>query len=222
MEETKNKLEQPLTSNLNSQCEKSMSNIESRAEVSEDKNGSNNFFGKFKSGEELLKAYNFLQSDYTRKCQALAESEKQLEDKEKEIKNNIPPQEVLNKVKNKQEEFYSSFPEAKEFAKVLEEKVKGKDFLQDSNPFLQVWQEFKQENFISPSKLIEDEKFLQNYVYGNKKITDKILKDYFNSLQKESSPVLISAQPGSKTILSPVKRPKTIEEAGKIASDMFL
>ena len=30
-------------------------------------------FGKFKNGEALLEAYNNLQSDYTKKCQALAE-----------------------------------------------------------------------------------------------------------------------------------------------------
>ena len=221
MENIENKLEQPNTQQTHSQCEKSMSDIDNRAEVDEKLNGSNKIFGKFKSGEELLKAYNNLQSDYTRKCQALAVTEKQLEDKERENKNNVPPQEVLNKARQMQKEFYCIYPEAKEFDNALQEKIKGCDFLLDENPYLQAWQEYKQENFVSPSRLVKDENFLQNYVYNNTHITQTILKQYFSSLQKEESPVLIASQPSSKTILSPASKPKTIEAASKIASDMF-
>lgn len=220
MEETTNKLEQPSFETSNSQCEKSKSDSENGAEFEAGKNGSNINFGKFKSGEELLKAYNLLQSDYTRKCQALAVTEKQLEDKENESKN-VPPQEVFEKAKQKQKEFYLLCPDAKEFESVLEEKVKGSDFLNNSNPYLTAWQEYKQENFLSPKKLISDENFLNSYIYNNPTIAGEILRRYFSSLQKEEAPILIASQPGSKTVLSIAKKPKTIEEAGKIASDMF-
>ena len=55
----------------------------------------------------------------------------------------------------------------------------------------------------------------------DKKIQDKILSNYFSSINFNSSPNLIANQKGSSVVLTNVNKPKSIREAGKLVEDMF-
>ena len=121
--------------------------------------------GKFKDAQALLDAYNNLQSDYTKKCQALSSLQKNLKENEGE----------------------------------------------------QPSPEREKEDLSSEDRI----KLLQDYVYNNSDFRDKLLAKYFDDIILPKSPRLIGSDRGSDTIVSPVSKPKTLEEAGKIVRDML-
>ena len=59
------------------------------------------------------------------------------------------------------------------------------------------------------------------YISNSISTKTKILNDYFSSIQSFSSPTLIANQKGNQTVLSPYEKPKTLKEAGKIASELL-
>ncbi len=121
--------------------------------------------GKFKDAQALLDAYNNLQSDYTKKCQALSSLQKNLKENEGE---NPSPNETAGEISS-------------------EDRIK----------------------------------LLQNYVYNNLEFRDKLLAKYFDDIILPKSPRLIGSDRGSDTVVSPVAKPKTLEDAGKIVRDML-
>lgn len=246
-------------------------------------------FGKFKSGEALLEAYNNLQSDYTKKCQALAElkqeksqltlnGEKSLslnenqmgtnenqmgtnensilkmqenansgeENKDLVLNDFLTKEQQLNKnsetekfetnkslteenlgatnLQNTKEflsyakKFFEQNPTASDFKNQLFDLVK---LDKGDNPLEDAWKEFASKNYFDFKKVLSNPEFLQKYVYDNEQIKTKILNDYFSSIQSFSSPTLIANQKGNQTVLSPYEKPKTLKEAGKIASELL-
>ena len=237
--ENKTQLEQPFliekTLNLNSQGNQGLQeelkekntleeNLKNGAEFNKEdilsEDGSNNNLGKFKNSESLLTSYNNLQSDYTKKCQALKELQKQVED-EKLLKQN--ENKFAEEFENLSNKFFEANPKAKKYEKALTDLIlKDKDLKQTNSPFESAWLRFLENNYLSHDELISDENFLKNYIFNNEKIKSQILTDYFSNLKINSSPILISNQKGSKTIVSPTTKPKTIGEAGKLAEELFL
>lgn len=181
--------------------------------------GSNNL-GKFKNSDSLLSSYNALQSDYTKKCQALKELTKQIEEQ------NLLKLEEENKQKEFEKNsktFFENNLRAKKFEKELTQMIlKDKELSLSQTPFETAWKKFLENNFYTPDELISDQNFLKNYVFNSEKIKEQIISQYFSGLKINSTPILISNQKGSKTILSPVDKPKSIKDAGKLAEEMFL
>ena len=66
-----------------------------------------------------------------------------------------------------------------------------------------------------PCNMINDEEFLNNYVYSNEKIINKIVADYLDSLVSIQVPQTIAK--GGNCYVSPTYRPRTLDEAGKMA-----
>ena len=66
-----------------------------------------------------------------------------------------------------------------------------------------------------PCNIINDEDFLNNYVYQNEGIINKIVSDYLDSLVSIKIPQTISK--GGNSYVSPTYRPRTLNEAGKMA-----
>lgn len=241
-------------------------------------------FGKFKNGEALLEAYNNLQSDYTKKCQALAElkqeksqlnlnGEKSLSLNENQMGTNensilkmqenansgencnknivlndfLTKEQKLNKNSEETEKFETNkslieenlgatnLQNTKEFLiyakKFFEQNPTASDFKNQlfdlvkldkgDNPLEDAWKEFASKNYFDFKKVLSNPEFLQKYVYDNEQIKTKILNDYFSSIQSFSSPTLIANQKGNQTVLSPYEKPKTLKEAGKIASELL-
>ena len=211
MEELKNILEQPQT-NVSSQGEEISQNVNKRVE--ETLEGSK--FGKFKNAEALFEAYNNLQADYTKKCQTLSclqNNEKA--NGEKSTPSNYNYTEYANN-------FFANNPNAKKYEdKLLKIIVEDKEVASDTNPLNSAWNKFVNSKFLDEEELVNNEEFLQKYIFSNETIKNKIIQNYFNSLNIPKSPTLISSQKGSESVLSSVTKPKTIKEARKLVEEMF-
>lgn len=131
------------------------------------------FLGKFKDAGSLFIAYNNLQSDYTRKCQALSSLQKKIRDKVDELS-------LENPQKKGEEE-------------IVKEKL----------------------------STLEKDTLLQEYIFSNEELKSKILAKYFDEIYLPKSPKLIGGDRGSGPILSPMSKPKTLEQAETLVRDMF-
>lgn len=148
-------------------------------------------FGKFKSAESLFEGYQQLEKEFTKKCQVLKKLENRAE-------NN---QQILEKMLQINPDLSCFADELKnvsgveEFAIKLAETLTGK--------------------INEPCNMINDEEFLNNYVYSNEKIINKIVADYLDSLVSIQVPQTIAK--GGNCYVSPTYRPRTLDEAGKMA-----
>ena len=169
--------------------------------------GSKEDFGKFKDAESLLKAYNNLEAEFTKKSQRLAEIETQ---NEMATKQQVRQAEIDKKVN----EFVAKFDIVKPFSSALKESlINGEANLEE------VAVRLLTNNYKSADDYINDDEFLNNYVYSNTKIKDKIVKDYLSKITQNSP---IKMETGLANIsLSPPKIPKTIKEAGMLAKTII-
>ncbi len=148
-------------------------------------------FGKFKSAESLFEGYQQLEKEFTKKCQVLKKLEGRAD-------NN---QQILEKMLQINPDLSCFADELKnacgveEFAIKLAETLTGK--------------------IHEPCNMINDEEFLNNYVYSNEKIINKIVADYLDSLVSIQVPQTIAK--GGNCYVSPTYRPRTLDEAGKMA-----
>ncbi len=213
MMEYKENLEQPLQ-NVSSQGEEVSQNKIDRVDET---NTQGSKYGKFKNADDLLNAYNNLQTDYTKKCQTLSKLQKEEKDNET-LTPNIPNFNWVEKA----EEFFAINAKAKkyenELARII---VEDKEVASSHDPLNSAWNKFLNSKFLDEEELINNADFLQKYVFNNSNIKNKIVQDYFNSLNISKTPTLIASQKGSESVLSPVTKPKTIKEARKLVEDIF-
>ena len=169
--------------------------------------GSNATFGKFKDAESLLKAYSSLEAEFTKKSQKLAtlESEKLLNEQAKQ---------KTEENERKVEEFITKFEFAKPFSSALKESLatnKDADLNQEAMRLIA-------NNYKSAESYAKDEEFLNNYIFSNQEIKDKIVKDYLSKVT-QNSPIKMSG--GTNISLTPPFTPSTIQEAGKMAKTII-
>jgi predicted nuclease with TOPRIM domain len=169
--------------------------------------GSNEKYGKFKDAESLVKAYTNLEAEFTKKSQRLAS----LENAEEE-RNLAKAKE--DEVNQKVEEFVTKFEIARPFSSALKETL-SKD---ETVPIETIAMGIIANNYKSAGDYATDDEFLNNYIYSNADIKDKIVKDYLSNLT-QNSPIKVDM---SATIpLTPPRIPTTIAEAGKIAKSII-
>jgi len=171
-------------------------------------------YGKFKSKEALLEAYNNLQSEFTKKCQALA--------KMQNIDNVSTPSVLQEGFDEKINQFVDQYPEAKDYVEDIKELIKNdKNVANSENPIFVAWTNIATTNFKSPKNLILDNEFLENYIFSNKSIKEQIVKNFINELSRTTSPKVMGEDIGAKSPLTPSSKPKTLQEAGRIAVEML-
>ena len=182
-------------------------NLQESKEIGQVAEGST---GKFKDSEALLEAYNNLQSEFTKKCQTLADLKKKGEE-------NVHFDNLNQKMQN----FFGAHPEAADFKEAILNQVSDDKLLQDDNPFERAFGKIAIQNFKTPNNLVQDESFLEQFVFKNDQIKERILNDYFSQVNFASSPKLISSHAGSAPSITPKSLPKNIVEAGKMAKAIF-
>lgn len=163
-----------------------------------------NMFGKFKDAESLLKAYNSLEAEFTKKSQKLAN----LESENAKTQNEITKREEQVK---RVDEFVSKFEFAKPFSSALKESLATNENLDIKEEMLRLMSK----TYKSAEAYSHDDEFLNNYIYSNQGIKDKIVKDYLSNIT-QSSPIKVDSGASSIT-LTPPKMPTSIQEAGKLA-----
>lgn len=171
-------------------------------------NGSNVQFGKFKDAESLLKAYTSLEAEFTKKSQKLATLES-----EKEIQQNSEKKQA--ELDEKLENFISKFEFVKPFSSALKETLTTQENVNlEEEAMRLISQTYK-----SAEDYSNDDEFLNNYIYSNQNIKDKIIKDYLSKVT-QNSPIKMNS--GASSIsLTPPKVPTTIKEAGALAKSII-
>ncbi|MBO5910331.1 MAG: hypothetical protein J6Q15_02355 [Clostridia bacterium] len=176
--------------------------------VSQNVNGSINL-GKFKDAESLLKAYNSLQTEFTKKSQRLSE----LENSNTEVTR----EEKINQAIKELEQNHNI---AQQFSQDIKLAIKD----MESSDYKQIVQEELlknlEKNYKSANDYILDEEFLNNYVYNNQAIRDNIIREYLTNLTN-TSPVRVVSNISSSIPVSPPSMPATIKEAGKLAKNII-
>ncbi len=169
--------------------------------------------GKFKTVDELIKAYDSLQSEFTKKCQALSEL---MKNKDGDNAHGVPPYESGD-WQEKVDEFLMNHPKAKEFSREISEMISSDKVLSTAQNSLE----------IAYGKVLEKENEMLNNRLNNKEFAlnllsdsdkEKIVKDYLNKVSL--SPNLMTSKGGS-TIASSYKKPVTVFEAGEMAKKIF-
>ncbi len=170
--------------------------------------GSNDNFGKFKDAESLLKAYNNLEAEFTKKSQKLASLENENIKRENETNKRL-------EIEKKVDEFATKFDIIKPFSSALKESLIHDDNLNFEDEVMKIITN----NYKRAEEYAADGEFLNNYVYSNNEIKDKIIKEYLSKIT-QNSPIRIET--GSNSIpLSPPNVPTTIQEAGRLAKSII-
>lgn len=170
--------------------------------------GSNTNFGKFKDAESLVKAYANLEAEFTKKSQRLALLETEANKEKLEREKN----EELNK---RVDDFVTKFEAIKPFSSALKESLKT----QENTSLEEEAVKLLANNYKMPEDYINDSEFLNNYVYSNKEIKDKIVKDYLSNLT-QNLPIKVDRS-ASSISLTPPNQPSTIQEAGRLAKSII-
>ena len=167
---------------------------------------------KFRTTGELVKAYENLEKEYTRKCQKLSSLEKELD-------NAKAPNEKQENVLAEIKEFYNENPNARNFHDKLisksfeKENVTKESLLKDYLDILsEAYSEEKEKN--TSSELI------YNKVINDDNLKNKIIGDYIEKVSSNRTVPLLKAGDGGY-VVSPISSPKTLIEAGNLARQIL-
>ncbi len=224
MEEIIENGEQPFTSEqaLNSIVE----NEENNGATTSQEEGSQ--FGKFSCAEDLVKAYNNLQAEFTRKCQKLSEVQKQIAEKEihetsskqDETKEITPAFETEN-WRSSVAKFLQQNEKAREFSREISNEILQDKSLQTSPNMLEIaWGRVLSKNFKTPEQIAKESSFMDKYVLNNEDVKRKIFGNYLSQIQK--APHVIGNEiKGGISLLSKKTKPTNLNDAKSIAVKFF-
>ena len=175
--------------------------------------------GKFKSVNALMDAYNNLEKEFTQKCQKVKELTEKLDGLDN-VSFDAPEYQKPDWEQNVKN-FFESNPMAKNYvAEISEVLAEDEQIANSKNSLQKALTKVLAGKFVPYETLSQDDNFLQKYIYQNEQVKEKIIENYLDSLQTEKALPLISSH-GSGTVSSPVKKPKTIKDAGKMVEAYF-
>lgn len=208
-------IEQPENIELDNQtfndeenCTADNLNLNESESVQNSNDGSMNW-GKFKDAESLLKAYNSLQTEFTKKSQKLSELENSNTEFNKE-----------EKLNNAIKELEKDYNTAELFSQNIRQALKNVDADNYSQLAKEELLKNLQNNYKSASDYACDEKFLNEFIYSNEKIRDNIIKSYLANI-KNGNPVKVVSNISSSIPLCPPNNPTTIKDAGRLAQKII-
>lgn len=171
--------------------------------------------GKFKSVEALFVAYQNLEKEFTQKCQKLKELTEKMKDSDN-IGDTIPEYK-RDDWEEKVKTFFENHPEAKDYVAEISNVLSSDEKIANAENSLEnALTKILAQKFVPYHKLAEDEEFLEKYIYSNSKVSDVIVKKYLDNLSENRALPLISSKSGSGTVSSPINKPKTLKDAGKM------
>lgn len=165
-------------------------------------------YGKFKSPEALLDAYNNLEKEFTRKCQRLSELEK-----DKTEENEISLEDKFSQFLLENTDAIGYSEEIMKIAQT-DDKIKS---LQD--PFMAAWCKVLCEDVLHRASA--GDYCLNKYVLSSEEIQHKIVEDYLGKLREQKNPVVISSSSGERVSSAEIEHPSTLEEAKQLVDKMF-
>lgn len=176
-------------------------------------------YGKFKDGETLLKAYNALEGEFTRRSQRLKELEIKLQDKADAPEDR--PLYLMEDWQVKVAEFTRANPAAAEYSEdIANELIKDESLAKDNNCLNIALQRVLASKYRAPEQIVKDSEFIEKYIINNESIRTRIIDEYLSSLNSNNLPELIARK--GEVSLSPPARPRSIEEAGEMAKKILI
>lgn len=173
-------------------------------------------YGKFKDLESLLKAYDSLEAEFTRRSQRLKELERGAADKTNRTDSESSPP-PGGSGENTEEEFVKLYPRAKEFSQQIAA-ARHKQGLNGAKDMERVYIGILEENLKSSENKFSEEKFLLEKVRENPAVLDKILKSYLKELVNSKPKAAFG---GGNALATPPKRPKNLTEASAM-TELYL
>ena len=170
--------------------------------------GSNENLGKFKDAQSLLKAYNNLEAEFTKKSQRLSMLESENEKTQLELTKKA-------EIDKRIEEFVTKFEAIKPFSSALKETLSNHETASLEEEAVKLLAN----SYKSANDYATDAEFLNNYIFNNQEIKDKIVKEYLNNVT-QNSPIKVGGS-ASSISLTPPKIPTTIQEAGRMAKSII-
>ena len=178
------------------------------SDIGSQNNGSAGEYGKFKSPEALLDAYNNLEKEFTRKCQRLSELEKD-KTEEKEIS-----------LEDKFSQFLSENTDATGYSEEIKKIAQSDDKIKSlQDPFMAAWCKVLCEDVLHRASA--GDYCLNKYVLSSEEIQHKIVEDYLGKLREQKNPVVISSSSGERVSSAEIEHPSTLEEAKQLVDKMF-
>lgn len=206
------------------------------------------FCNKFATADELEKAYDNLQREFTKKCQQNSELTRALqavkdmgaetantdgeptaerpEGRENEtptaLNGDAPttPRYECADWDDKVSEFMKKYPAAERYAKGIAEALAADRQLACRDDCLErAYFTALQKADKTYDEIAADEEFLKEYVYGNERIRDRIIEEFLLKNMDVNAPRTIAAS--GRTHVTPPSRPRSIREAGGIVKNML-
>lgn len=166
---------------------------------------------KFKTEQELLRAYENLEREYTKKCQKLATLEKGLDNAK------APNQD--EKFLAELNKFYEQVPLAKNFQnELLSKSVERGEITKDS--LYQDYVEILGQAYTTEKEKNSDSNLLFDKVINNDEIKNKIIGDYIDKVKSNKTTPFVKAGDGGY-VISPKVAPKTLQEAGNLVKQIL-
>ncbi len=207
-------------------------------------------FGKFKDATTLYEAYNNLQKEFTKKSQQLSAILKQNKTTENidnidnlnQINANFTQNNAQNadfKNENLAEEkkyayqksdwtnkamtFFNANQDAKQYSKdIAKLLMEDKSLATSPNCLDYAYAIVKNHNYKEPASYLTDQKFLEDNIYSNNQIKDKIINDYLSSIINKKNPVkVITGQADNVSLTPPADKPKNLKEASLILTKLL-
>ena len=187
--------------------------IENNEDNNEKTDGSQ--YGKFKDAESLLDAYNNLQAEFTRKCQRLSELEKS----QQELKAPVFSKENWQ---DKVSEFINSHSEAKKFASEISQEILTNPSLQSKEDALELaWAKVIGQKYKPVEDMVNDEKFVNDYVLSSEQIKQKVLQSYIDDLNSKKIPPFVTTSSGGDIAFTTSPKAATLSEAKTLVEAIF-
>lgn len=171
-------------------------------------------FGKFKDAKSLLDAYNNLQKEFTRRSQRLNELEKEVS------KNQANEATTFESDGENWHEVVARFIEANPKAKTYATEISEEIINDRSMSIERAYERVLARHFVEPKEMVNNEEFLNRYIYSSELIRDRILQEFFEGLKNNPVPKLMGLDKGEINMTSK-KAPATIADAGKLALDLL-
>ena len=179
--------------------------------------GSQGTYGKFKSAEKLLEAYNNLESEFTKKCQLLSELQK---DKRQEESSAPSTQTETQTSQQNEDDQFSAFLLANEMAKPFEEEIKEKvSSTNQLSPYEVAWAKVVLGHLNAEQKTSDP--IVNNYVLSDENVRKKVIQEYLSDLAKHKPPQVISSAGGERVSSISPDTPTSLSEAKEMVRRMF-
>lgn len=186
-------------------------------QINDTKTLSGSLMDKFKTVEALQTAYKNLEKEFTQKCQKVKELTEQIST----FDNAKAPKEEKFDFEQDFNNLIQSQPQVQKYVDEISTALKEQDVASTNNPYLTAVTKVLSSKIVPYETLVSDPEFLNNFVYNNEQINKNIVDKYLQDVVTKKAMPLIGDFGGTGTVSSPVSKPKTINEAGKVAEAYF-